>query len=549
VLLLSNKSRSGALLFLLCGLMLHAGPVDFGMTEVNAAIAARNLKWKVKYELTLDPPETYRIEPYAYGGAHITGGDLRGLMYGLLEAADQIRATGRLKPTHAVPATPVRSVRMLARAGDLDRPESYWQWYFQTLARDRFDHLTLVFLEPPANLEKLRAMCQIASEYALDLTLGLREPEPAMLSKILSASPLIRSVQIRGEVVDAGVYTVLREAGRRVALDPLGSAAIEKSAREAGVALRETLQCWPPCFELDPPREFADHALFYWLWGRVAYDPKTKAPDGQSAEEFRAAAQVTVLLAAAQQADPRMTIWPESNPAAGASEPRPHDFIASIPEAVHNRLERIASAKRTPLENADLLLAAADALDKSPVPDYQLLARLARYHAHRERAVYLVELFRQSKDAASLEHAGQELKNAQAYFDIHDVRLPDAPPGEVPAQELPPLPKALTRPTFVHVAVRTAPSDQPVTLTLQIGAAKDARSVRLHYRASDSANSPAVLEKPAAPSVSFSIPASDLPAGGQLLYYFEILSRENGGWFEPDPVIGPPYHSIRIEIK
>src|SRR5260370_25652125 len=75
---------------LLCGTALaYAGPVDFGLAELQSALAARNLKWKVKTELSLDPAENYRIEPYAAGGVHITGGDLRGVIYCLLDAAPQ----------------------------------------------------------------------------------------------------------------------------------------------------------------------------------------------------------------------------------------------------------------------------------------------------------------------------------------------------------------------------------------------------------------------------------------------------------------------------
>ena len=45
-----------------------AGPVDFGMAELNAAMAARKFKCeKIMAELNLDPPETFRIEPYAAG--------------------------------------------------------------------------------------------------------------------------------------------------------------------------------------------------------------------------------------------------------------------------------------------------------------------------------------------------------------------------------------------------------------------------------------------------------------------------------------------------
>ena len=69
------------------------GPVEFAQAELDSAMAQRKLKWKNQVELSLDAPDTFRIDPYTMGGAHITGGDLRGLMYGLLEAAEQIRAT------------------------------------------------------------------------------------------------------------------------------------------------------------------------------------------------------------------------------------------------------------------------------------------------------------------------------------------------------------------------------------------------------------------------------------------------------------------------
>ena len=64
-----------------------AGPVDFGKAEFDAALAERKLKLRVDTELSLDPPETFRITLYKTGVARVTGGDLRGLMYGLIEAA------------------------------------------------------------------------------------------------------------------------------------------------------------------------------------------------------------------------------------------------------------------------------------------------------------------------------------------------------------------------------------------------------------------------------------------------------------------------------
>src|SRR5579871_6675061 len=77
---------------------------DFGLSEFQAANATRKWPIKVKSELSLDPPESYRIEVYPSGGGRVTGGDLRGLMYGLIEAASQLRSLGHLK---AVRATPV----------------------------------------------------------------------------------------------------------------------------------------------------------------------------------------------------------------------------------------------------------------------------------------------------------------------------------------------------------------------------------------------------------------------------------------------------------
>src|SRR5689334_7732064 len=81
-----------ALCFLLAISSAHAaGPVDFGKAELDAALAERKLKLRVDTELSLDRPETFSITLYKTGVARITGGDLRGLMYGLMEAAEQIR--------------------------------------------------------------------------------------------------------------------------------------------------------------------------------------------------------------------------------------------------------------------------------------------------------------------------------------------------------------------------------------------------------------------------------------------------------------------------
>jgi len=529
-----------------------AGPIDFALDQFSAAAQARHLKWKVKYELTADPPETFHIEPYAYGGAHVTGGDLRGLMYGLLEAADQIRSGGRMKRVSGEPATPVRGVRLFANANDLESPESFWRMYFQTLAQDRFNRFTIIFTVTPVNFEKLRAISQMAEDYAIDLTIGFWDRLPQDLSKILAACPLIRSVEIRGDSEDVEAYRrevfrPLRDAGRRVALDRQGALAgpaLSKAAKQMGVALRFDPPSWPPSFTLDLPREFEQHLELYWLWGRAAYDRKLKPAHGENPAEFQAAARITTLLAAAQAADPEMFTIPDAMREAPRQNAVENDWIASIPEAVRDRLEQIASAKQTPLEIADGLLASAAALEKTGVPDFRLLVKLARFHGYRERAAYEIELYRRTGDEAALERAHRDVSAAHAIFDFDEKPAAQRQPGREIAA-IPPPPKRLPRPLMSEIPVKSAKVDEAIEVTLRLGSIKDVRTVLLHYRAADSGALTGVIEKPAAAVMNFTIPG----ALSDLVYYFEILNRENSGWFQPDPEQMKPYHLIRIEPK
>jgi hypothetical protein len=111
------------------------------------------------------------------------------------------------------------------------------------------------------------------------------------------------------------------------------------------------------------------------------------------------------------------------------------------------------------------------------------------------------------------------------------------------APVIPPLPKPVSRPQITHTPPKITPPNQPITLTISV---KDARTVRLHYRALNQLAQFKTIEKPAAASVIFTIPADDLPPNWDLLYYFEILNRENSGWFEPDPLLATPYHVVKV---
>jgi hypothetical protein len=226
----------------------QAGPVDFGKMELSAALAARGLpRDAIIAELRPGPAESWSI-----ARGRVVGGDERGLMYGLLEAADQIRSAGTLTPASGQPATPMRGVRCFLHNHDLEErwyfSREYWDAYFTMLARNRFNRFNLVFahqtsyLAPPypywlelpefpgvrvpglsnqqrgRNVEMLRDISNAAAEHGVDFTLGVWEHNAqtsqtrtvdgltrdnigpysrAALAKILQLCPGIRSVQMR----------------------------------------------------------------------------------------------------------------------------------------------------------------------------------------------------------------------------------------------------------------------------------------------------------------------------------------------------------------
>ena len=105
-------------------------------------------------------PESWSLSP-----SGITAADERGAMYGLLEAADQIRRAGRIEPSSGRPATPLRGVRIFLHNQEMDADWYYshehWDAYFSMLARNRFNRFNLVFahqtnyLAPPSRVQKM----------------------------------------------------------------------------------------------------------------------------------------------------------------------------------------------------------------------------------------------------------------------------------------------------------------------------------------------------------------------------------------------------------
>jgi hypothetical protein len=47
----------------------------------------------------------------------------------------------------------------------------------------------------------------------------------------------------------------------------------------------------------------------------------------------------------------------------------------------------------------------------------------------------------------------------------------------------------------------------------------------------------------------FVIPGGDISSDYDLMYYFEVLSDNGGGWFQPDPLTQTPYHVVETSAK
>jgi len=349
---------------LLFAVVAAAGPAEFGQAELDSAMAQRKLKWKNQVELSLDAPDTFRIDPYSMGGAHITGGDLRGLMYGLLEAAEQIRESGHFTKTIGIPAASLRGVRIVMTPELEQASEEFWNSYFRMLARNRFNRVHVVFTRIEAPYRVPQFLSRTAAEYGIDFTLGIGGGITAEdLAHALIVCPSIRGVAFEDASVQSAVFSALRVAGRRVTLDLDGTTAepaVLQAALAEGVPVLRPAAAWPPSFEVAPPIDAANaeaHPVFYEVMGRLSYDPKSKS-------EYHAAREAGLWIAAAQ----------ESN--LGGS-----DYVAAAGETVHG-----GSAKFTPPEIAERLDAAAAQLGEAPDADLRLLAELAREQAAQLRS-------------------------------------------------------------------------------------------------------------------------------------------------------------------
>lgn len=474
-------------LALLCISAAWAGPRELGLQTYDAAVRARGLKperLRVRAVLDAGAPESFRIL-----GQTVFGGDLRGLMYGLHEAARQIREEGRLKEGKHSPAHAIRGVRL--RREDLPQ-DGALRAFFALLAEMRFNTV-FITPEPPVELRPAAAQfgLKLAAAPALAQVLDIKLPVEG--TAILWADPV-------------SVARILSE----VDLLCLNGFAVPARLPIEG------------------------HELYYAAWGLTGYDPETPAQRFAALLRPRFGKAADGAWKAITLASRALTFIPEQR------------FLASPEEATHMPV----TARLTPLQLAtayhQLARDAEDALlpfkaelgTLRPMVDYgrmkarQLLAEesAAWYHATGHDSAYYLARREYKGAAARIEAVRAAGLPVPTFPEVQEMEAGGA--GE-PAWRAIPEPLKLT-----HVTPKGAVAGKPVVLSLAIATPKRAERVRLHWHDGESFH---VEEAPASRANFTLTPAANLR------YYFEIVADSGSGWFYPDPLAGAAY--LRLNVR
>ena len=515
---------------------LYAGPLEFGLADFDAALQARGMRprqIRLRCELGDLPAESWRID-----GTLITGGDLRGLMYGLLEAAAQVRVTGRISQARGSAAVGMRGVRLTWNAQTQAADQQQWRAFVEMLSRSRINRLHLVVAEPEHHLEFLKNLSILCANHGVDLAVGFPEAAadgPAIherIEKVVSHCPLVRSVNVRvagdpdAEFYRQWVTRAADEAGRLVAIElPGAPAGVEgpkvRRARlyredisggtgeyfEVPSPLEQGAPVWADPmwvryvasvversgsegFEIEAPWPWEAHWAFYLMWGRVGYYPRIA--DRALAGDFEQRAGKAL-------GSDLFKAWSAASRAFSlAALLSPGRWVATADEAERMAREGTGSGKLTP---TDISIAVSEAIADAK----GALARIPVEDARQIEVLLASALARTAPVAAS---------------------VATRPP----------------RPQVQHYPPKVAPSNIAFPLGVSITPSAQVKAVRLHYRVGEETDFHTMEAPPA--RAWFSVKAA-----GNLTYYFEILTRDNKGWFHPDPLAGSPFFHLPVRVR
>lgn len=589
---------------LLCaGLGLSAaGPAEFGWAELRKAAEARGIAARY-LPLEADVSSTLKAEGFELQPARISGGDLRGVMYGLLEAAEQIRVNGRIVKTKLEPVVSLRGVRVEIGQADLAQQwfhsRAFWNEYFAELARARFNRLQLEFATPPfpyllrlplfddvavegmtpyergRNLDALKQIAGLAMEYGIDLAIGIRSFEiPASVTGLAAdrRRPYLRSAL---ETLLAEVHAI-RAIGVHEAeewMEPVGAAvsAVGRlvTIESAGKAFHAN---WRTVEELKPRQSMPPIAS---LQGGNAPALRRVAASRYTDPQYARLVARCVSLgamgievaAAASPAGPenRMTyfVWGRLayDPGAPDSVWRAHPLDDAMASAarVYPRV-----AEESELEavqrlhwNASQMERALHGQQASPLVDgLREAANRARYEGRLLWGEFLLANHGKTQHESFLRAALREFQAAKVLAEklalpvgkIEEkiAAMTDRLPREAQAETALPWTPPAARPNVLHRPFLQVDARKALAVPLTIPAGSAVTGVTLRYRMLESAGEFQAMEG-AVRSPRWTIPASALENAGTLLYYFE-LRHPGGVWLYPDPAVDPPVFQTRVKV-
>lgn len=567
-----------SVLGLLAGLAAGAAsPVDFGRREFESAVEAKGLKPE-RFRIVTEQSMLLPADGFSIQGNLVRGGNLRGIMYGLLEAAAQVRASGRLRQVKASPALAVRGVRWLAPLPEDPQP------LFRALARARFNRF--VAAAEGASVDALNRAADAAASHGLDFGLAAgAHPSP---NSLIAAIPALKFIEV--EPTESNLAGITR-AGRLITLG-LDGANLSEQGFNAARASRLPLQVfvrpgvygdylrkpevsertrpWEVIWWLKSPGAAGPKTVrsavawlargqsqgfelevrstpapgFLEIWGRLAFDPGE--PDSVLLASMNVPPQKGGELLAALDAAAAAAI--DEDEARRPLEelldrPASDPWRASPNEAARLRLRRESSAKSRPMERVAQLREAARRLENfsGALKELKPLSLQARFLAHRLAAADHLAWAKAAGDSTALEAAKREVQDARGVApdsavlqrDLVDLSSLEVQKPAAPAPERDP--GAVTRPSLEHTPPPKAIAGQPLVLSVRIWPLAGISAVRLHWRPMNSNLAWQVLEASPARPV-FTIPAASVVLSRDIEYFFEILHNRGSGWFLPAPL-------------
>jgi hypothetical protein len=156
------------------------GPAEHGAAALRAV--ARPATGSVRLAVSRDlPAEAFRIAKTA-GGYRILGGDARGVLYGALDAAGQIRLSGAIREKQSQPSLGIRGLKFnipLPGTGYLSEEDlahnqwfwnlDYWARFLDMAARNRYNAITFWSAHPYGRMVRIAKYPEAAEVPAAEL--------------------------------------------------------------------------------------------------------------------------------------------------------------------------------------------------------------------------------------------------------------------------------------------------------------------------------------------------------------------------------------------